>query len=452
MNDLGAAEKYMYSFEQSYQGYSMYKHLDPRLYREMKRVLERVRRFCQEEAAPMALRLDREMIRDPENKELLWDFIRMAGREGLFTNMIPKAYGGGGVPICLSTIVLEELSATCLGMANVVGAHWLGYFTMWLSFRFGLTNRISREIIEAERSDKPVLMSLAACEPMVGSDMMDPDLYPSATTNSSAKRVNGGYVLNGAKCFISDGSISKYTCAIIPFDRKRFLETFSAFLIPTDSEGFSFGKDFHKMGQKSCPASELHFEDIFVPEEYRLFPNVEPFVPVAAIMGEFLGFTRVCIGAFGVGAARGAYEKAVCYARQTRVRGKLLINHQWAQMILSRMLINVIQARTLVEEAVFGDLQWGLHKYLLPRTRHGYRWYRLAELAMRTPVAKWGSNLSHNFLNSTMMEKSGDRPGRIVRWVIEHVGMDPMHARVFASTAVRSKAAWPVDFLTWTGY
>jgi alkylation response protein AidB-like acyl-CoA dehydrogenase len=54
---------------------------------------------------------------------------------------------------------------------------------------------------------------------------------------------------------------------------------------------------------------------------------------------------------------------------------------------------------------------------------------------MGTPVAKWGSNLSHNFLNSKMMEKSGDRPGKIVRWAIEHVGMDPMHAQVFASTA-----------------
>src|SRR5450830_1768976 len=77
----------------------------------------------------------------------------------------------------------------------------------------------------------------------------------------NSKKVPGGYVLNGRKCFISNGSVATYTALCCATDRERPLETWTSFLIHKDMEGFSGPRVEEKMGQRACPAAELSFED-----------------------------------------------------------------------------------------------------------------------------------------------------------------------------------------------
>lgn len=382
MDALKVNEKDLPSFSKSYNPLQMVKTIDPYCYREVRSFFERVRRFAREKAAPLALHIDRELRRDPENTEPIWEFARLAGKEGLFSMLIPRAYGGAGMPFFFMPIALEELCAACAGEGNVVGAHYLGYAPLFSAMKLRLTERICREIVDKEKSDKPTLLAAALTEPLAGSDNLQKELLPGARIQSEAKSVDGGWLLNGTKCFISNGSISAYHVAIMPVDRKRPLETLTSFLVPTGTEGFSFGRDERKMGQKACPASVMIYEDCFLPDEYRLSP-----VGGMARMYGTMGSGLAAIGAISTGVARGAFERAAAFAREHKVRGKPLINQQWAQVILAQMLANVVAARATYMEAVLCDMNWGLGR-ITPMRRGSYRIRLAMERLMTTEFAK----------------------------------------------------------------
>jgi len=136
-------------------------------------------------------------------------------------------------------------------------------------------------------------------------------------------------------------------------------------------DGFSFGRQEHKMGQKGCPASELIFEDCFVPDELVCFDAQQAARyarPMAKITMQVLDYvlsaSRAGVGAFGTGVARGAYEEALRFARETEVEGKLLINHEWAQCALAEMYKNVALARLSYIETNYANGMYGLFKVL----------------------------------------------------------------------------------------
>lgn len=370
------------SLGEAFQGLNLIGRIDPRYFHEMEVVFERVRRVARDEAAPLVLEADRRLQKDPGDLEPVWELARVAGRNGLFSLLIPKKYGGAGLPLFASGVIWEELCAVCAGFGNIVGAHYLGYLPLYASMKLRLFEKVCRQIVAAEKSEKPVVMALSLTEPLVGSDHAEAELIDGAKIQSEATPVEGGYLLNGTKVFISNGSISSYHVAIMPVDKKRKRETLTAFLVPTTAKGFSVDRDEHKMGQKSCPATVMVYEDCFLPEEYRIMP-VGGLVKVLDIMGP----TRICVGAISTGIARGAYERAAEFARGHVVRGKPLINHQWAQVILSEMLMNVHVARATYMEAGYCDLTWGTGKSV-PLVRGGYRIKQLADLFLDTEAAK----------------------------------------------------------------
>ena len=403
----GGSEKDLFSFEQTFQGLHLFKAIDPSYYREMKALFERMRRFAREEVAPMALRVDRELQRDPENKEPVWEMARLCGREGLFSSTIPKNFGGGGLPFFVGAMLMEESCAACASAGNIVGAHYLGYLGLYGSMKMRLFEKICREIVAGEKSDRPVIMAAALTEPLSGSDNFEVELMTGARLGSEAKKVPGGYVLNGTKCFISNGSISAYHTAMMPLDRARPLETFFTFLVPTGTPGFSFGRDEHKMGQKGCPASVMIYEDCFIPDEYCLSSG-DADAELTERTLDLMGLTRLHVGAIATGVARGAYERAAAFARENKVRGKLLINHQWAQIILSQMLMNVMTARATYMEADYCDLLWGTGK-AVPLRRGGLRIKRFVDRLMGSERAKQYTDNPENIrkLMTRMMERSG---------------------------------------------
>lgn len=372
----------MPTFSQTFQGINLMKHIDPVYYRRMEETFLHARKLAREQAAPLVLQVDRAMQRDPEDLEPIWELVRIAGHAGMFSLLIPKKYGGTGLPLFASATIWEELCAVCSGFGNLVGAHYLGYLPLYASMKLRLFEKVCRDIVAAEKSDRPVVMALSLTEPLVGSDHAEAELIPGAKIQCEATPVKGGYLLNGTKVFISNGSVSSYHLVIMPTDRKRKLETLSAFLVPTSAKGFSADRDEHKMGQKACPATVMVYEDCFVPEDCRVMP-----VGGVAKVLDIMGPTRICVGAISTGIARGAYEKAREIAKTRMVRGRRLIEHQWAQVILSEMLMNVQTARASYMDAGYCDMAWGTGKSV-PLVRGGYRIKQVADRFLDTEIAK----------------------------------------------------------------
>jgi len=343
---------------------------------ETREAVALARRFNRAVIRHYALELDRRMQEDPDY--LPWKFVEEANRWGLYTAFIPKIFGGRGLNLPALSYFLEELASACTGMANLVGVHYLGVATLTASWNIRLMNRLMRDTAEGERTGKPCLMSLAITEPGAGTDVEDVELVSKARVTCQAKKVDGGYLVNGRKIFISNGHLSTWHMLIAYEDLERPHQTTVMLAVKTGDEGFSFGRQENKMGQKGCPASELIFEDCFVPEDRVCFDryqiegtrgslnggkrSVEDYT--MQVIDYVLSASRAGVAAFGAGVARGAYEEALRFARETEVDGRVLINHEWAQCLLAEMYANVALSRLSYSETNYANGLYGMFKVL----------------------------------------------------------------------------------------
>jgi acyl-CoA dehydrogenase len=286
-----------------------------------------------------------------------------ANRRGFYTMWVPRVFGGKGYNMPSMSCFSEEIASACVGIANVIGVHYLGLAGLTAAVNPGLANRVLREVVEGERTGKPCLVSLAITEPMAGTDVEDVDLLERGQVTCRATRVKGGYVVNGSKVFISMGHVSTWTVLYAYSDLKRPADTTLGLVVKAGTPGFSFGRHEDKMGQRICPASELIFEDCFIPDEQVLF-NAEAVgritkKPAREVAQRYIDYvvsaTRPGVCAFGTGVARGAYEGALAYAAATDVDGRRLIDSEWVQSHLAEMYKNVALGRLAYMEANFAS-------------------------------------------------------------------------------------------------
>jgi alkylation response protein AidB-like acyl-CoA dehydrogenase len=340
--------------------------------KETKKVMALARKFTDEIVRPNAIELDRRMHTQPDY--LPYDFIKKANEWDLYSMWLPKMVGGKGFNTPSLTLFLEEVASACLSMANLIGVHYLGVVTLSASFNLRLFKRVCQETLEGQRTGKPCLISLAVTEPGAGTDVEETELIDRGNIAGHAEKVKGGYVLNGTKIFISNGHLSTWHMVIAYADLKKPSESMVMLAVKTGTEGFSFGRQERKMGQKACPASELIFKDCFIPDEnvcidsdqmkYLSIPARET---AQRILDYILATSRAGVGAFGTGVARGAYETALQFASQTKVAGKLLINHEWAQCMLTEMYKNVMLARLSYLETNYANALYGSLRPLLSK-------------------------------------------------------------------------------------
>jgi alkylation response protein AidB-like acyl-CoA dehydrogenase len=339
--------------------------------KETRTLVSHVRRFNDEVVRPMALKTDLKSFQDPDY--LPWDLVQKANEWGFYTMFIPKLFGGQGWSLPSHAYVIEEMSSACVGIANAVFVHYLGFMTVLASWNLPLINRICRDVAEGERTGNPCLITLAITEPGAGTDVEEVELVDRGKVTCYAEKVKGGYIVNGNKIFISMGHVSQWHALIAYADLKKPSENTVMLAVKTGMKGFSFGKHEDKMGQRACCASELIFQDCFIPDDCVLgdsrdFPNSQirgTGELVNQIIHYVVEVTRASVGAFGTGVARGAYENALKFAGETEVEGKLLINHEWAQIMLAEMYKNVIAGRLAYNEANYSNsLKGGVFHFL----------------------------------------------------------------------------------------
>ncbi len=341
----------------------------PGIGQDIKKAVALARKFNEEVVKPVYKKIDQAVQMDHDY--LPWEFIKTANEWGFYTLWIPKLFGGGGWHMISIYVFVEEIASCCSGLANVIGVHYLGMISLMTGFNMKLIKEVLDEVVRGEKTGVPCLISLALTEPAAGTDVEENELLEQGKVGTIAKRCEGGYRLNGSKCFISGGHYSTWHIAVCYEDRNRPADTFMMLAIRNGMPGFSFGAKENKMGQRACVASELLFEDCFVPDS-RVLISVGTFKNTGLkyydvsnmALESALGGSRPGVGAFACGVARGAYEAALDYAETKMVGGKRLINHQWAQNILAEMFKNVAMARLTYIQAAQLTCIWGIFRIL----------------------------------------------------------------------------------------
>ena len=313
--------------------------LMPKYVQELELWQQKAREYGDRYARPRALEIDRKCRQEPRYFD--WDLVRQSTPYGFLSMLVPGGVGGGGQMATAMAIVMEELCAVCPGIANIFGAHGLGISGILLGMDFYHFDRALADVARGDKRGEPMLFAAAITEPEAGSDEEDAGFLRKARLVTDAKPAPGGYRLNGRKVFISNGSVAKYTTVIAPLDKTRAAETQSAFLVTQGDPGFSVGKVEDKMGMKACPAAELIFEDCFVPRRNLIGREGEG-VRFTEIV---LGASRGPVGAIATGTARGAFERAVAFAKGKKSGGRRLIEHQWVQIKLADMARKIHLAR-----------------------------------------------------------------------------------------------------------
>ena len=421
-------------FEDSFCSLQAMPKLPKALLRETRALISHTRKFNDEVVRPLALKTDRRTFEDPEY--LPWDLVKKANEWGFYTLFIPKLFGGQGYNFPGNCYVIEELSSACVGIANVAFVHYLGMMTVLASWNLSLANRVFRDVAEGQRTGNPCLISLAITEPGAGTDVEENELVDRARVSCHAEKVKGGYIVNGSKIFISMGHVSTW-CALVAYtDLKKPSENTITFAVKTGTKGFSFGKHEDKMGQRVCPASELIFEDCFIPDDCvmvdsRTLPRSRN-RSTADLIRQYIHYvvevTRAGVGAFGTGVARGAYEHALKFASETVVDGKLLINHEWAQIMLAEMYKNVITGRLSYAEANYSNsLRGGVFHFLQFKPVYYYLKYAPQALIDHILVPLYDSKAFNWIIRQIFVEgQSKEAQNRCSGWasLAKFVGSD----------------------------
>lgn len=343
----------------------------PDIAREARLACHRARLFGEKLVAPVALKLDQRVAQDPNY--FPWEIVKKGCRYRFLSLMLPKAVGGLGLSTTAIAVFLEELCTFCPGVANIFGAHALGLSPMFFAPDLKNLFRYGRKVTEAEKKGEPLLFALAITEPEAGSDVEDADFLKTARLTTVARRVRGGFLLNGRKVFISNGSVARYIWVGAVLDRKQPLKTSLGLIVSSKARGFSVGRVERKMGQRACPAAELVFENLFVPTVDLVGEIGDGERMIAAV----LGASRGPVGAIATGIARGALERLMAYLTEQKPD---LLQEQWCQIKLVDLVAKVESARQMFLSATLLCDLAGLPKLMrLP----------LAKAIDRLPASLW---------------------------------------------------------------
>jgi alkylation response protein AidB-like acyl-CoA dehydrogenase len=247
---------------------------------------------------------------------------------------VPDEYGGQGADSVAACIVVEEVARVDASASLIPGVNKLG--------TTGLILRGSDEL------KKQVLPTLAAGEAMASYALSEREAGSDpAAMRTRARRDGDEWVLNGAKCWITNGGKSTWYTVMAVTDPDKGPNGISAFVVHKDDPGFTVGPKERKLGIKGSPTTELYFEDCRIPGDRIIGEPGTGFKTALAT----LDHTRPTIGAQAVGIAQGALDAAIAYTKDRKQFGQSVSNFQGVQFMLADMAMKVEAARLMVYHA-----------------------------------------------------------------------------------------------------
>ena len=287
---------------------------------EQKNLRELAHDFAEKEIRPRAWEYD---------KDGTWpqDIIEKAHEVGLMNVHVPEEYGGPGLSTLDGCIIEEELAWGCSGIQTSLGANGLAAAPVELGASDEVKGEYYSELVEA-----PVLASFCLTEPDAGSDV-------SGMRTRAVKR-GDKYVINGSKCFITNGGYAGWFTVYAKTDPDAGHRGISAFLVRKD-ETVIVDKKEDKMGQRASNTATITFDDTEVEAKYLLGAENRGFK--LAMMT--LDRTRPGVAAMATGIARAAFEFAVAYSKERVQFGVPIAMHQAIQFMIADMATKVHLAR-----------------------------------------------------------------------------------------------------------
>ncbi|MDF9473103.1 acyl-CoA dehydrogenase AcdA [Bacillus cereus] len=301
-----------------------------KLSEEHEMIRKMVRDFAKNEVAPTAAERNEEERFDRE----LFDQMAELGLTGI---PWPEEYGGIGSDYLAYVIAIEELSRVCASTGVTLSAHTS--LAGWPIFKFG-TEEQKQKFLRPMAEGKKI-GAYGLTEPGSGSD--------AGGMKTIAKRDGDHYVLNGSKIFITNGGIADIYVVFALTDPESKQRGTSAFIVESDTPGFSVGKKESKLGIRSSPTTEIMFEDCRIPVENLLGGEGQGF----KVAMQTLDGGRNGIAAQAVGIAQGALDASVEYARERHQFGKPIAAQQGIGFKLADMATDVEAARLLTYQAAW---------------------------------------------------------------------------------------------------
>jgi alkylation response protein AidB-like acyl-CoA dehydrogenase len=303
---------------------------------EQVQMKEMAHEFAEKEIRPVASEYD-------EKEEFPWPVMRKAADVGLLAYQIPEEYGGAGVTSHLTDcIVSEELFWGCAGIGTSMGAIMLGALPIMIAGNDAQKKKYLTMLTGGKRPDgNPMLGAYAITEPEAGSD--------AASIKTSSKKVDGGYVLNGTKHFITNGGLADVYVVFATQDPSKGADGIDAYIVEGGYAGVKPGKKEKKMGIRASHTAQVHFEDVFVPAENRLGEEGDGFF----IAMQTFDHSRPVIASGAVGVARAAFDFALAYAQERKQFGRPIAKQQVIQFMLADMATEIDAARLLCWRAAW---------------------------------------------------------------------------------------------------
>ena len=291
-----------------------------------KELCANLRKFCMDSIEP-------HMEHDDSEGKFRMEIYKGLGEYGVAGITIPEEFGGAGLSYLDYSFVLEEIAKVSVPYAVTVSVSSMVQFIL---NEYG-TKSQKEKYLPALTSGEEI-GAFALSESHSGSD--------AASLKTTAKKVEGGYSLNGTKMWITSGGIAK-TYIVMARTGGEGAKGVSAFIVRDGAAGFSFGKAEKKMGWKTSPTRELVFQNCFVPNEDMLLEEGKGFT--VAMGGLDRG--RVAIAAIGVGCAQRALDESVRYSLTREQFKQPIFDFQGLQFMLADMALEVMSSRLMVLSA-----------------------------------------------------------------------------------------------------
>lgn len=295
---------------------------------EQRLTLDMVRDVVTREIAPLAQELDEKSLFPDHALDLF-------AQLGLLNPMLPEEYGGTSMPVSTLALVLEEIAKACAATALLLIAQTDGM----LPIIHGGSPELKDRFLRRFAGKSKLLTALGATEPNAGSDLLG--------MKTRAVRQGDTYIINGQKCFITNGSVADIIVVYAITDPAKKSKGMTAFVVEKGTPGLIYGRNENKMGMRGSINSELFFENMEVPAENVIGVEGGGFKNLM----ETLTINRVFCAAQAVGIGQGALDIAIKHTQNRVQFGKPLAHLAPIQFMIADMATAVEGARLLTMKA-----------------------------------------------------------------------------------------------------
>ena len=308
---------------------------------EYEPLLKEVRALAEKSIKPRAKEIE-------ESDEFPFDVAKTLFQKGYLQILIPQDFGGAGRDITSFCIVAEEIARVSASISLLVIVQSVGTLPLLLS-----GNDAQQETFCSQIPRDHLIMAFCLSEPQAGSDI--------GSMRMTATKEGGHYLLNGKKCFVTNGGVADHYVVFAKTDPAKGRRGISAFVLDKNLPGITFSSKDDKIGMRGIPSCSIAFDNVSVPQDRLLGEEGDGF----KIAMESLNRSRPAVGAQALGIAEAAMEIATLFAMRRKQFGKPIAKLEGMQFMLADLATMIESAKALVYKAA-----WHLDKGLRHATKY----------------------------------------------------------------------------------